>query len=868
MDIHLWAALFSGLALTLPGIAHAADTKSPELKKIERGSLDPRGEVHIPIGIADTVDTLKTFVESEGCFSPGVGSYGVYFWVYDPESRTFTAPTMNGIAIRYGLTDEGYLIPWSAWNAGDVAVKTEVCEVRRNSPKGELFVVGARAHLANNGSAPRKVSLYVALRSLGPAGWPVKELAVSPSSDALLVEGHPAIVAMEKPTAAGVLATDTIGKLATEGQMPEEGTATSESGDCSGALRFDLAIGASETKTLSFVCPVLPGRRAVGHNWDRVHPWFQLDLAKPNPSEGGILQADPGLEYYRGLSVDQLFQEAESYWKELVGPPPVKAPDKRWAEATAAITGHMAMCLNEGAPDLVVVSLNVFTRDSVYMTNFLQKSGHLDLARRFIDYLLAHPFSGRVQPEADNPGQILWILGEQWRFTRDEEWLQRVFPSVRKLAALIAYYRTTPGPHWVGDDTMDFGEALPVEKCKELKPGACDGHNPRYTEAFDIAGLRAAVMLAQATANEDDASQWSKLADSLFEKYDQQYGAKLAEGYGNYAVLWPCRLYPIGHGEAHEQFKSYGMRKTGEWRYFPLATAHQGLLAGNREAGCGTIASHLDEKQMRGWYAFDEGGPSGVGGWPHLRTTWSWNYPKPNWAPVSAMAMPDGWVLAEVWLLLRDCVLFEDGDRLVLLGGVDPSWFTAREGIAVESLPTYFGPCAFTYAPTEKGAALRLSGPAAPPGGFVLRLPKTLSATATVDGKPLQWSAEGDVLIPSGTKRVEIAFPQSGKQAIERHTRSRRESGTYGKPIPDYEVRRNCAVRLEYRCLSVFSSRRWPETECTNGHPSSSKTRNGNTVGPERQAIPYSRGRTAQFQRIESRVYGADVAAAQCVPLT
>ena len=34
-------------------------------------ALDPRGEIHIPIGIANTLDSLKTFVEAEGSFSPG-----------------------------------------------------------------------------------------------------------------------------------------------------------------------------------------------------------------------------------------------------------------------------------------------------------------------------------------------------------------------------------------------------------------------------------------------------------------------------------------------------------------------------------------------------------------------------------------------------------------------------------------------------------------------------------------------------------------------------------------------------------------------------------------------------------------------------
>jgi hypothetical protein len=32
----------------------------------DRNELDPRGKVHIPIGIANSLDTLKTFVEVEG----------------------------------------------------------------------------------------------------------------------------------------------------------------------------------------------------------------------------------------------------------------------------------------------------------------------------------------------------------------------------------------------------------------------------------------------------------------------------------------------------------------------------------------------------------------------------------------------------------------------------------------------------------------------------------------------------------------------------------------------------------------------------------------------------------------------------------
>ena len=80
--------------------------------------LDPCGKIHIPIGIANSVDTLKTFVEAEGCFSPGVGSCGVYFWLFDKNADRLFAPTMTAVKCEHGLADGRYLIPWAKWSAG------------------------------------------------------------------------------------------------------------------------------------------------------------------------------------------------------------------------------------------------------------------------------------------------------------------------------------------------------------------------------------------------------------------------------------------------------------------------------------------------------------------------------------------------------------------------------------------------------------------------------------------------------------------------------------------------------------------------------------------------------------------------------
>ena len=507
---------------------------------------------------------------------------------------------------------------------------------------------------------------------------------------------------------------------------------------------------------MGFICPVLPGRHAARHNWVDFKADAMVDTAILNAETGGILQPDLGLSTYRSLRSEDLFRKASEYWSDMVGALQIQVPDPRWGESMQTILGHASLCMNEGAPDVAVINYNVFNRDGMYVANMMQKSGMTDLAIKALDYLIEHPFNGRPYPEADNPGQVLWILSQQWLYVRDRTWLARIYPSVQKLASLITYLRTAPEPHWVNHKSLDFGDALPADKREELKPGRCDGFHPEYTEAFDIAGLRGAAILADAIGNSVDAGRWTSLAESLWKIYDDKFGANLGKDYGSYSVLWPCRLYPLNTGKAHEQFRPLGPQKPQSWRYFPLATAHQSLLAGNREAGYATLQQHLDHPQMEGWYAFDEGGESATGGWQRVRTTWPRSITNPG--ANKSVAMPHGWAIAEFWHLLRDCLVFEAGERLVLLAGIPANWLDQPEKIKVSGLHTYFGICSFGYDRSPKGGVLRFDGSAAPPDGFILRWPASYNATLTVDGKSMERQENGDFLLPRNTRQALISF--------------------------------------------------------------------------------------------------------------
>ena len=60
--------------------------------------------------------------------------------------------------------------------------------------------------------------------------------------------------------------------------------------------------------------------------------------------------------------------------------------------------------------------------------------------------------------------------------------------------------------------------------------------------------------------------------------------------------------------------------------------------------------------------------------------------------------MPYGWTVSELWLLIRDSLLFEDGEQLVLLSGMLPDQFTDQQPIMLKELPIWFGPLSLEYA--------------------------------------------------------------------------------------------------------------------------------------------------------------------------
>jgi hypothetical protein len=67
--------------------------------------------------------------------------------------------------------------------------------------------------------------------------------------------------------------------------------------------------------------------------------------------------------------------------------------------------------------------------------------------------------------------------------------LTQAYPSIKTLANLIAYERTTPAPHFVSMNTLAYGDACPPSDKNTLEYGSVDGFHPEFSDGAWLAPI-------------------------------------------------------------------------------------------------------------------------------------------------------------------------------------------------------------------------------------------------------------------------------------------------------------------------------------------------------------------------------------------
>jgi hypothetical protein len=108
---------------------------------------------------------------------------------------------------------------------------------------------------------------------------------------------------------------------------------------------------------------------------------------------------------------------------------------------------------------------------------------------------------------------------------------------------------------------------------------------------------------------------------------------------------------------------------------------------------------------------------------------------------VDNSTVPHGWWAAEYVSLLRNMLVREDGNDVVLMSAVSPSWLTPGRTIAVSNAPTLRGRVSYTLRSSTDGAQLTWSANLAPESRLLWQVPYAASGVQasglTSDGRTI-----------------------------------------------------------------------------------------------------------------------------------
>ena len=318
------------------------------------------------------------------------------------------------------------------------------------------------------------------------------------------------------------------------------------------------------------------------------------------------------------------------------------------------------------------------------------------------------------------------MLSEHYLLTGSLDFLREVYPHIERKAELLQKMLRTKDPvkqhtEFCIPQVMLLPDSdlmcLPAED--GLIMGRMDHHFPIFwINGFAYLALSRAAFCASALGM--DGSRFEQEADRLKEALIR----KAPELFGQNdrdvnSAFWPTGWASRENKSVQDAFEAFWntVRRpkgiyTREplWTYFEAGQAHNYLLLGQRDRACLTVEHFLSSHTAPGLYTYSEGKDDENSSLLWQRTR--------GWDRIKYVT-PHGWTAAELFLLLRDCLAREEGNKLILGSGIPKSWMD--KPFAVENMPTYFGKLSFNYEPAGNTLSFQTERP--PSGGVEVNFP-------------------------------------------------------------------------------------------------------------------------------------------------
>jgi len=657
-------------------VEHMEQLKMAPMRAKHPGWIWNRSDSHMFLAPPEHHDAFTTVVEPGNSFSPGPGTYGVSAWL--KVDGTLYAPEQTPqSAMDWRFEDGRYPISNCGWEAGRFRVETSLFTVQM--PDTIDIRDYFRVTLTNRGDAAAAGTFCLSVRSFGAAGGPLYALAHE--NGVIRINNAPLLYA-ETPGRFIALSYEQSGSDISEailtGNTDLSNRVDDPSGWASGALVYDVALAPGESVVYDFACHL--------HAGSRLFTWL-TPLTHP-------------------LEFEQRKAALKQWWDGLVTPG-LDVPNKRFHDAFYAQIAHLYMGSGLNAPHISPITYPTWwARDSAYIQVALAKAGFHDFARRSAEHAGRFQISCCFGPEADVPGERIWMISEHYLLTRDEDFLRRSYQYVQENARLIVEMRHTDRPLASFSELFNHAHCISPDitfTCAPAKDGLVMGrmdfsYPVFYVNSFCYLGLKRAAMCAEAVGNEADAMLFAKERDELRAAMKKQAAVSFGQNERD-----TCTAYaPSGWADPTDDFlraayEAYWHKKwcpngvqTHEplWTYFEIGDARNRVLIGERERAWKILEHYLDTHTCAGMYTYPEGEKdenSATLAWEKVR---GWD--------LSRFVTPHGWSGAEMLALLRDCLVREDEDGRIFIGsGVPKEW--RGHDFSVSDFPTYYGVLSYRY---------------------------------------------------------------------------------------------------------------------------------------------------------------------------
>jgi hypothetical protein len=397
--------------------------------------------------------------------------------------------------------------------------------------------------------------------------------------------------------------------------------------------------------------------------------------------------------------------------KALQGACRAELPDEHYQQLyDAALRTVVLHCPGEVYPGPYTYKRFWF-RDAAFILNALLAANQIDRARQCIErFPQRQTWQGYFRSqdgEWDSNGAALWII-HRYQQLSNEPLDGKLLKSVER------------GAHWIVNKRLsDDADGLHAGLMPAGFSAEHLGPNDYYywDDFWSAAGLRAAAAVLDEAEDSEQAEKFDREAERILRAVDRSIEAsdprrdragvpaspyrRMDSGaIGSICAAYPLLLWPADDGR---------MKRSIDF-LLQHCMVHGGFFQDMIHSGINAyLTLHIAQVLLR---AGDARCFELINAVADLATpTGQW--PEAIHPTTRGGCMGDGqhvWAAAEWILMMRNCFVREEDDRLILASGISREWLTSRQPIRFGPTPTRYGTVSIEIIPDEADVLIRWEG--------------------------------------------------------------------------------------------------------------------------------------------------------------